>query len=142
MPFLTVGDPDPETTATLVGACARAGAAVVELGFPYSDPIADGPTIQNSYTRTLAHRLRLSNVFDVVRSARSQTHIPLVGMVSYSLIYRWGLERFVKEAAGSGLDGLIAPDLPLPLARQNPWKRQSRSSGKPVPPPAGRRGSR
>jgi tryptophan synthase alpha chain len=112
IPFLTAGDPDPETTVELVAACARAGASIVELGFPYSDPIADGPTIQNSYTRTLASRLRLGDVFDLVRSARSSTDVPLVGMVSYSLIYRSGLDHFIKKAAKSGLDGLIAPDLP------------------------------
>jgi len=113
MPFLTAADPDPETSVALVSACARAGASIVELGFPYSDPIADGPTIQNSYTRTLASRLRLGDVFDLVRSTRSSTDVPLVGMVSYSLIYRSGLDHFIEEAAGSGLDGVIVPDLPV-----------------------------
>lgn len=113
IPFLTAGDPDPETTAALVGACARAGASIVELGFPYSDPIADGPTIQDSYTRTLGHQVRLDHVFELVRTIRKDSDIPLVGMVSYSLVYRRGLKRFVQETAGNGLDGLITPDLPV-----------------------------
>lgn len=113
IPFLTAGDPDPETTVALVEACARAGAAVVELGFPYSDPIADGPTIQNSYTRTLTHGLHLDQIFEMVRTARARTPVPLVGMVSYSLVHRRGVGRFVAESAGSGLDGLIVPDLPV-----------------------------
>jgi len=113
MPFLTAGDPDVETTVALIAACARAGATMVELGFPYSDPIADGPTIQNSYTRALAHQLHLTDVFGLVRSARTHTDIPLVGMISYSLIFRRGLDRFVGESARSGLDGLIVPDLPV-----------------------------
>lgn len=113
MPFLTAGDPDAQTTVALVEACARAGAAIVELGFPYSDPIADGPTIQNSYTRALDRQLRLSEVFDLVRSVRGRSDVPLVGMVSYSLIYRRGLDGFVEDSAEGGLDGLIVPDLPV-----------------------------
>ncbi len=122
MPFLTAGDPDAQTTVALVEACARAGAAIVELGFPYSDPIADGPTIQNSYTRTLSARSSLDDVFALVRSVRGRSDVPLVGMVSYSLIYRRGLDGFVEEAAEGGLDGLIVPDLPVeeagPLAER------------------------
>lgn len=127
IPFLTAGDPDPETTVALVEACARAGAAVVELGFPYSDPIADGPTIQNSYTRTLTHRLRLGTIFEMVRAVRARTPVPLVGMVSYSLIYRRGVERFAAEAAQSGLDGLIVPD--LPVEESDPLARACREAG-------------
>jgi len=111
--FLTAGDPDLETTERLVLACARAGASIVELGFPYSDPVADGPTIQASYTRVLEHHQRVEQIFDMVRSLREETDAPLVGMVSYSIIYRRGLEQFVKDASRSGLDGLIVPDLPV-----------------------------
>ena len=122
IPFLTAGDPDARATVALVETCARAGASIVELGFPYSDPIADGPTIQNSYTRTLGARFRLDDVFAMMRSVRGQSDVPLAAMVSYSLIYRRGLDRFVREAAESGLDGLIVPDLPVeeagPLARR------------------------
>jgi tryptophan synthase alpha chain len=151
IPFLTAGDPDPETTVALVEACARAGASIIELGFPYSDPVADGPTIQNSYSRTLSRGLRLDDVFDLVRLSRERTDVPLAGMASYSLVFRRGGSassgllppateaqprgrahrrtrperpegsRFVGEAAESGLDGLIVPDLPVeeaePLAK-------------------------
>ncbi len=113
IPFLTAGDPEPDTTAELVRVSARAGASIVELGFPYSDPIADGPTIQNSYTRTLAHDFHLNDIFELVRTVRKGSDVPLAGMVSYSLIYRRGLERFVADAGASGLDGLIVPDLPV-----------------------------
>jgi len=113
IPFLTAGDPDLQTTVALVEACARAGASIIELGFPYSDPVADGPTIQNSYSRTLSRGLRLDDVFGLVRLCRGRTDVPLAGMASYSLVFRRGLTRFVGEAARSGLDGLILPDLPV-----------------------------
>lgn len=127
IPFLTAGDPDPQTTVALVEACARAGASIIELGFPYSDPVADGPTIQNSYSRTLSRGLRLDDVFGLVRLSRRRTDIPLAGMVSYSLVFRRGLARFASEAAQCGLDGLIVPDLPVEEAE--PLAKAGREAG-------------
>lgn len=113
LPFLTAGDPDIATTATLIPQVAAAGAHVIEVGFPFSDPIADGPVIQASYTRALDRGLKIAQVFDAIRLATTTKGFatPVLGMVSYSLVYRWGPEAFVAEARRSGLSGLIVPDL-------------------------------
>lgn len=118
MPFVTAGDPDLATTATLLRELARRGAALIEVGFPYSDPIADGSVIQASYTRALDRGLRIDAVFDCVRGlARDAPFadgtVPLVGMASYSLVHRRGPERFVAQAREAGLSGVIVPDLPV-----------------------------
>jgi tryptophan synthase alpha chain len=91
----------------------RAGAAVCELGVPYSDPIADGPVIQASYTRALAAGFTLEKFFEMVRQATGRVKMPILAMVSYSIIYRRGIDRFVDDAAAAGLAGLVVPDLPL-----------------------------
>jgi len=113
MPFLTAGDPDVDTTARLVPQVAEAGADLIELGFPFSDPIADGPVIQESYTRALSHGLKITDVFGAVQKATSAPGFatPIVGMVSYSLVHRRGPEAFVAAARAAGLSGLIVPDL-------------------------------
>ena len=116
MPFFTAGDPDLATTAALIRAADAAGAAVCEVGFPFSDPIADGPTIQASMQRALDGGVDVAGVFDTVRQLRSDVNIGLVAMVSYSIVHRWGLERFVNEAAEAGFDGFIFPDLSLEAA--------------------------
>src|SRR5262245_13134185 len=118
IPFLTAGDPDVETTVTLGRSLVRASVDLVELGFPYSDPIADGPVIQASYTRALAGGIRLDHVFDCARQLADSPEVrakqtPLVGMVSFSLVHRRGPEEFVRQASQAGLSGLIIPDLPL-----------------------------
>ncbi|MSR52796.1 MAG: tryptophan synthase subunit alpha [Gemmataceae bacterium] len=113
MPFLTAGDPDVGTTARLFSQVAAAGADLIELGFPFSDPIADGPVIQASYTRALNNGFKIANLFAAIRSVTSLPNFttPIVGMVSYSLIHRRGAEAFVSTAKDSGLSGLIVPDL-------------------------------
>jgi tryptophan synthase alpha chain len=113
LPFLTAGDPDIATTASLLPQVAAAGADMIEVGFPFSDPIADGPVIQASYTRALDRGLKIAQVFDAIRQATATQGFttPVLGMVSYSLVYRWGPEAFVAEARRSGLSGLIVPDL-------------------------------
>ncbi len=114
IPFVTAGDPDLDATAALLRACARRGADVIEVGFPYSDPIADGPVIQSSYTRALARGLRVDEVFDAVANvSRDGLDVPLVAMVSYSIVYRRGPERFARQAASAGFSALIVPDLPV-----------------------------
>ncbi len=112
-PFFTVGDPDPEFTIECVRAIDRAGADLCELGVPYSDPLADGPVIQASYTRALEKGLSLDNVLETSRTAVSKVSMPLVAMVSYSIIYRRGIDRFVGNAVDAGLSGLVVPDLPI-----------------------------
>ena len=112
-PFLTAGDPDMAFTLEALAAAQQAGATLCELGVPYSDPIADGPVIQASYTRALGNGASLEGVFGVASQASQTLTMPLVAMTSYSIIFRRGIERFVGEAVASGLTGLIVPDLPI-----------------------------
>jgi tryptophan synthase alpha chain len=114
IPFVTAGDPDVAGTVQLIEELARRGASLVEVGFPYSDPIADGPVIQASYTRVLDRGLRLDNVFSCARQAAQRLHgaTPLAGMVSYSIVHRRGPDKFLRQAKESGFSGLIVPDLP------------------------------
>lgn len=118
MPFLTAGDPDLETTAKLAHEVARRGAALIEIGFPYSDPIADGAVIQASYTRALNKGLKVDQIFTLIRQLAQQEPfkggaVPLVGMVSYSLVHHRGPDKFLAQAAEAGLSGAIVPDLPI-----------------------------
>lgn len=112
-PFVTAGDPDPETSVAILEALDGAGAGLCELGVPYSDPIADGPVIQTSYTRALAHGISLEQVFGIARVASSRISMPILAMASYSLVYRRGIDRFVSDAVAAGLAGFVVPDLPL-----------------------------
>lgn len=112
VPFLTVGDPDLPTTVEIIVELARQGAGVIELGIPYSDPIADGPTIQASSQRALDRGVKLADVFGVVRAVRERSDVPLVLFTYCNPIYRYGLERFVREAAEAGADGILMPDIP------------------------------
>lgn len=118
MPFLASGFPDLETTVACLPALDDAGANVVELGFPFSDPIADGPVIQEAFTETLKKKIRVAEIFAAVRSVRADVSIPLVAMVSYSIVFRYGVERFAAEAKAAGFDGIITPDLPPPEAQR------------------------
>lgn len=114
MPFITAGDPDLKTTALTIRELAARGVDLIEIGFPYSDPIADGPVIQASYTRSLSQGLQISALFNTIAELTSQESNlpPLVGMVAYAIIFRMGPEQFVKLARDSGFSGLIVPDLP------------------------------
>jgi tryptophan synthase alpha chain len=111
IPFVTAGDPDLATTARLVRLLADCGAGPIEIGFPYSDPIADGPVIQSSYTRALQRHLHMDDIFHCVRQL--PLAVPLVSMVSYSLVHHRGPERFLDEARAAGFSGAIVPDLPI-----------------------------
>ena len=118
MPFVTAGDPDLETTAALIRAALGRGSQMVEVGIPYSDPIADGPVIAASYTRALSKGVRLGSILAMLGGLRRGVggvaiEAPLVAMCSYAIIHRHKPERFVREAAEAGLDGLIVPDLPF-----------------------------
>ena len=119
MPFITAGDPDLPTTAALITELVERGADMVELGIPYSDPIADGPVIAASYHRALENGVKLDHVFQTLRTLRAETAhgrltaAPVVTMVSYAIVHRSGTENYLREAAVSGVDGLIVPDLPV-----------------------------
>jgi tryptophan synthase alpha chain len=112
-PFVTVGDPDVSTTVAVIEAIDRAGGSLCELGVPYSDPIADGPVIQASYTRALNAGITLDGVFAAAKQATARVAMPLVAMGSYAVIYRRGIGRFVADAVAAGLAGFVVPDLPL-----------------------------
>jgi tryptophan synthase alpha chain len=117
MPFITAGDPDLHATTALIKELTKAGASLIEVGFPYSDPIADGPTIQASYTRALASHITLDGIFRHFREHHGAESggqpVPLVAMVSYAILLRRGLERFIADAQSAGFSGAIVPDLPL-----------------------------
>jgi tryptophan synthase alpha chain len=112
-PFVTAGDPDLKFTAAFLRELSARGANLFEIGIPYSDPIADGPVIQSSYTRALQHDVHVADILDTLRDVCPQVDAPLVSMVSYSIVYRHGLQRYVAEARAAGLAGAIVPDLPV-----------------------------
>lgn len=111
MPFFTAGDPDMITTAQVIQAAQAAGANLCEVGVPYSDPIADGPVIQASYQRSLERGFRLQQIMDMADNLSSEVSMPLVSMVSYAIIYRVGLQKYVQQAKAAGYAGAIVPDL-------------------------------
>lgn len=112
IPFLTAGDPSVEVTVELVRTLAENGADLIELGVPFSDPMADGPTIQAASERALAAGTTLKKVLQVVTQVRTESQIPLVLMGYYNPIFRYGAERFAKDAVAAGVDGLLLVDLP------------------------------
>ncbi len=135
IPFLTAGDPDLAGTAHLLGEAARRGASLIEIGFPYSDPIADGSVIQASYTRALNKGVTVDAIFAMVKAYGERTRqlgepiVPLVAMVSYTLVHYRGIERFIVDAKSAGFSGAIVPDLPVDeadevaqLARRHDFK--------------------
>lgn len=113
MPFITAGDGGINHLASVIPALERGGASICEVGIPFSDPIADGPVIQASMTRALDAGVTVEQVFEQIAALRSKTELGLVAMVSYSIVYRIGLDAFVKQSAEAGFDGFIFPDLPL-----------------------------
>jgi tryptophan synthase alpha chain len=118
VPFVPAGYPDLETTRRVLEVCDRAGACVIEVGFPFSDPIADGPVIQEAFTAALAKKLKTADVLRSVQEVSGKLSAPLVAMVSYSIVFRYGLARFLADAKGAGFAGLILPDLPPPEAEE------------------------
>lgn len=113
MPFITAGDPDVRFTAEVLREVVKRGAHLCEVGIPYSDPIADGPVIQASYTRALAHKIKLADILNTLGEVAPKIAAPLVTMVSYAIVYRHGLERYADDVQRQGVAGLIVPDLPV-----------------------------
>jgi len=111
MPFVTAGDPDLEFTTDVIRELDRRGSSLCEVGIPYSDPIADGPVIQASYTRALAKKIKLPDILAMLARVSREVKMPLVTMVSYAIVYRYGLEKYVAEAQAAGVVGAIVPDL-------------------------------
>lgn len=117
MPFITAGDPSLQTTAAVLKSLRDAQVDLVELGFPYSDPIADGPVIQASYTRALTSGITVPQIFDMMASLKNENLPPVLAMVSYAIVFRYGVEKFAARAAEVGFSGLIIPDLPADEAQ-------------------------
>jgi tryptophan synthase alpha chain len=111
--YLTAGDPDLEVTGALVLEMARCGVDMVELGVPFSDPVADGPVIQAASARALKKGVTLEDVLALAGTLRARTGIPLLMMTYYNPIFAYGIPKFVKTALKSGIDGVVVPDLPL-----------------------------
>jgi len=110
--FITAGDPDLKATEDLVVALEGVGVDIIELGIPFSDPLADGPTIQASFFRALNKGTTVKKILEAVKNIRRKSSIPIAFMSSYNPILRYGEEKFIKACAEVGVDGLIIPDLP------------------------------
>lgn len=113
LPYVTGGYPDAATTMEILRGIDPTRCACVELGLPFSDPIADGPVIQTSFSRALEGGFRIDGLFDELAGQRDEIAVPLIAMVSYSIVYRREPRAFVARAANAGIDGLIVPDIPL-----------------------------
>lgn len=111
IPFITAGDPDLETTRALIVELSRAGATVIELGVPFSDPMADGPVIQRASERALVNRFGLEEIFSLAAEARAETDTPLVLFSYFNPLFQFGLERVAHEAKRAGIDGVLVTDL-------------------------------
>lgn len=112
IPYICAGDPSLEATKKLVYALEEAGADIIELGVPFSDPLADGEVIQAADIRSLGNGFRIDGLFDMVKELRKDCNIPLVVMVYYSSIIGYGSKAFIEKCSEAGIDGLIVPDLP------------------------------
>ena len=118
MPFMTAGDPDLDMTAKMLLTLRDAKVDLIELGFPYSDPIADGPVIQASYTRALDNGITVDGIIATMQLLTEQSLPPVLAMVSFAIIFRHGTSAFVARAAKAGFSGLIVPDLPADEAEE------------------------
>jgi tryptophan synthase alpha chain len=127
MPYLAIGYPDVETTVVLAGELARAGADLFELGVPYSDPLADGPTVQRATQVALRNGVTPEVCLDTAAAIRRQTDTPILFLSYYNPIARFGNQAFCRAAARAGVDGLIVPDLPPEEAAE--LQAEARASG-------------
>lgn len=116
--FIMAGDPSLGITKKLILELAVSGADIIELGVPFSDPIADGPVIQKAAERGLKSGATLQNAFKLVKTVRKLTDTPIVFLMYYNLIYHYGLKKFVNSAVANGIDGIIVPDLPVEESKE------------------------
>jgi tryptophan synthase alpha chain len=126
IPFIMAGDPDIKTTEALVFKMAEAGADIIELGVPFSDPLADGPTIQAASQRALQNGVNLKDIFSLTERLKP-IDIPLVLMTYFNPVFRYGIREFAEGCQRSGVDGVIIPDLPPEEA--GPWIQEARRMG-------------
>jgi len=111
--FLTAGYPDPDSTAELIVGFEQHGADMIELGMPFSDPLADGPTIQYSSEAAIKNGITMKKIFDIIKQVRKESQIPIILMGYINPVLRYGIDRFCEDAANAEADGLIIPDLPV-----------------------------
>lgn len=112
IPFISIGDPDIETSFKIAKALISNGADMIELGYPFSDPMADGKVIQKSYERALKNRVSMSDAFNFVERLRDISEIPIIFFTYYNPIFAYGPSRFAEEASAKGIDGILVVDLP------------------------------
>lgn len=113
IPFITGGDPDIQTTEKLILAMEEAGADLIEIGIPFSDPVAEGPVIQNADDRALKAGCTTDKLFDMIKNIRQKTDIPILFMTYLNPVYVYGKERFISQCRACGIDGVIVPDMPF-----------------------------
>lgn len=130
IPYLTYADPNPQESERLMRIALDNGASILEIGLPFSDPIADGPVIQASHKRALAFQPNLTNAFDLLARLKKDYTQPIVFMGSFNLIFRYGVEAFFKKAQKQGLDGVILPDLAFEEAE--PYLDTAKRYGVPI----------
>ena len=111
--FVTAGDPDRDTTMALVREMEGCGADIIELGIPYSDPIAEGPIIQAANERALKHSIKIRDILEMTARLRMETQVPIVYLLYFNCILQYGPEKFFRDCSEAGVDGLIIPDLPF-----------------------------
>ncbi|MBF0215461.1 MAG: tryptophan synthase subunit alpha [Candidatus Omnitrophica bacterium] len=118
IPYVTAGDPDMAVSEKIIRSLALSGADIIEIGIPFSDPIADGPTIQRAVTRSLSGGCTVKKVMFMARRLRKSILAPFVFMTYYNIIFNHGVEKFVKDSIANGVDGVIVPDLPLEESKE------------------------
>ncbi len=111
--FLMGGDPDPETSSQLLLACAAGGADILEIGVPFSDPLADGPVIQQAAARSLGHNTSIKDILQLVKSIKGEVEQPVVLLVYFNSIFNYGIREFAGDAPAAGVDAVVIPDLPF-----------------------------
>jgi tryptophan synthase alpha chain len=125
--FTVAGDPKPELGLKVLQAIAAGGADIIELGIPFSDPLADGPVIQEASQRALAAGVTVQRALELARDFKATSHVPLVFMTCYNIMYQYGLEQFAQACAFAGVDGVITTDLPPEEAEE--WVGAARKHG-------------
>ena len=113
IPFITAGDPHIEATEEFIYALEKAGSTIIELGVPFSDPVADGPVIQEANLRAMANGIHINKIFDMVERVRKNTQIPLIYLMYANTIHYYGIQRFFEKCKAVGVDGVIVPDIPM-----------------------------
>jgi tryptophan synthase alpha chain len=116
--YIMMGFPNEKATITAVRGLVKGGADIIELGFPFSDPLADGPVIQNASTVSLEKGTNISKFFNIVKKIRKETDIPLVLMTYTNILYHMGYEKFISEAKRAGIDGFILPDMSIEESKE------------------------